>query len=380
MSIDTVRTADLDRLFREVAERRPIRHAVMAVESGDGSFRWASATGEADDAGRPMLPGTPFFIASIDKLLNATIAVALAARGALDLDAPLSKYLPEGVTSGLHRWKGSDVTARITVRHLLAHASGLPDWLEDRPRRGRSVVDRVVRDGDAAFQLPEIAAVVRDLKPYFPPQDMAAGRQSIRYSDTNFILLVAILEAVTKRPLPNLHETLLYKPLGMRHTWFAGQSTPLEPTLVPSVLQVEGLSFPIPQLMRSFQGIYSTATDLITFMRGLVRGEAFGDAVPLATMQARWNRFGIPRDRAALRAPNWPIEYGLGIKRFQVPRLFNGLRRMPPVVGHSGSTGTWLFHCPERDLYFAGAVDEVTAGAVPYRLMPRMLRLLRAVE
>jgi D-alanyl-D-alanine carboxypeptidase len=327
-----------------------------------------------------MLPGTPFFIASIDKLLNATIAVALAARGALDLDAPLSKYLPEGVTSGLHRWKGSDVTARITVRHLLAHASGLPDWLEDRPRRGRSVVDRVVRDGDAAFQLPEIAAVVRDLKPYFPPQDMAAGRQSIRYSDTNFILLVAILEAVTKRPLPNLHETLLYKPLGMRHTWFAGQSTPLEPTLVPSVLQVEGLSFPIPQLMRSFQGIYSTATDLITFMRGLVRGEAFGDAVPLATMQARWNRFGIPRDRAALRAPNWPIEYGLGIKRFQVPRLFNGLRRMPPVVGHSGSTGTWLFHCPERDLYFAGAVDEVTAGAVPYRLMPRMLRLLRAVE
>jgi D-alanyl-D-alanine carboxypeptidase len=369
----------LERLLQDVTSRKPIRHAVMAVESGDGSFRWAGATGEADDSGRPMLPGTPFFIASIDKLLNATIAVVLAGRGVVDLDAPLSAYLPDEVTRGLHRWKGTDVTAQITVRHLLAHASGLPDWLEDRPRRGLSIVDRVVRDGDAAFDLPEIAGVVRELRPHFPPQDMAAARQTIRYSDTNFILLVAMLEAVTKRPLPNLHETLLYRPLGMRHTWFAGQSTPLEPTLVPAALNVEGRPFPIPRLMRSFQGIYSTAADLITFMRGLVRGEVVQDEAPLAVMQARWNRFGIPRDRAALRAPNWPIEYGLGIKRFQVPRLLNGLRRMPPVIGHSGSTGTWLFHCPERDLYFAGTVDEVTAGAVPYRVVPRMLRLLRAV-
>jgi D-alanyl-D-alanine carboxypeptidase len=376
MSIDTSRVDDLDRLFQDVAARKPIRHAVMAVETGDRSFQWARAVGEADDSGRPMLPGTPFFIASIDKLLNATIAVALAGRGVLDLDAPLSTYLPDDVTRGLHRWKGTDVTARITVRHLLAHASGLPDWLEDRPRRGRSVVDRVVRDGDAAFDLPEIAAVARGLRPHFAPQDMAAGRQTIRYSDTNFILLAAIIELVTGQTLPALHDRLLYRPLGMRHTWFAGQSTPLEPTLVPSVLQLDGLSLPIPQLMRSFQGIYSTAADLITFMRGLVRGEVFQDVAPLATMQARWNRFGFPRDRAALRAPNWPIEYGLGIKRFQVPRLFNGLRRMPPVIGHSGSTGTWLFHCPERDLYFAGAVDEVTAGAVPYRMMPRMLRVL----
>ena len=165
MNIDPARTDDLERLFQEVAARKPIWHAVMAVESGDGSFRWGRAVGDADGTGRPMLPGTPFFIASIDKLLNATIAVALAGRGALDLDAPLPAYLPDEVTRGLHRWKGTDATARITVRHLLAHASGLPDWLEDRPRGGLSVVDRVVRDGDVAFELAEIAAVVRALRP-----------------------------------------------------------------------------------------------------------------------------------------------------------------------------------------------------------------------
>lgn len=376
MTIDRARTADLERLLRDVATRKPIRHAVMAVESGDRTFQWAGASGDADGAGRPMQPGTPFFIASIDKLLNATIAVALAGRGTLDLEAPLSAYLPDEVTRGLHRWKGTDVTARITVRHLLAHASGLPDWLEDRPHGGLSLVDRVVRDGDPALDLAGIAAIVRELRPHFPPQDLAARRQTIRYSDTNFILLVSIIESVMGQPLPAVHETLLYRPLGMRHTWFAGRSEPIEPTPEPSVLHIEGRPFPIPLLTRSFYGVYSTAADLITFMRGLVRGEIFPDSAPLGAMQARWNRFGIPRDRAALRAPNWPIEYGLGIKRFQVPRLFNGFRRMPPVIGHSGSTGTWLFHCPERDLHFAGAVDEVTAGAVPYRLVPRMLRAL----
>jgi D-alanyl-D-alanine carboxypeptidase len=379
MNVDQARTQNLEQLLRATAARKPIRHAVLAVESGDRSFQWAGAAGDADGTGRAMQPEMPFFIASIDKLLNATIAVALAGRGALDLDAPMSAYLPDEVTRGLHRWKGMDVTGRISVRHLLAHASGLPDWLEDPPRGGISLVDRVVRDGDIALDLAGIAAIVRELRPHFPPQDLSAARHTIRYSDTNFILLVSIIESVTGQPLPEVHETLLYRPLGMRHTWFAGRSEPIDPATEPSVLHIEGRPFPIPLLTRSFYGVYSTTADLITFMRGLVRGKVFEGSSPLAIMQARWNRFGFPRDRAALRAPNWPIEYGLGIKRFQVPRLFNGFRRMPPVIGHSGSTGTWLFWCPERDLYFAGAVDEVTAGAVPYRLVPRMLRALREV-
>src|SRR5690606_15771721 len=121
---------------------------------------------------------------------------------------------------------------------------------------------------------------------------------------------------------------------------------------------------------------YSTGADLITFMRALMRGTPFRDPATAGAMQTRWNRFGFPLDRAARRAPGWPIEYGLGLKRFLLPRVFNRFRRMPAVIGHTGSTGTWLFHCPERDLYLAGAVNEVTAAALPYRVVPRMLRLL----
>jgi hypothetical protein len=97
-------------------------------------------------------------------------------------------------------------------------------------------------------------------------------------------------------------------------------------------------------------------------------------------MQQRWNRFGLPFDRAALRSPGWPIEYGLGIMRFRLPWIFTPLHPMPAVVGHTGSTGCWLFYCPERDLFLAGSVDEVTAGALPYRLVPRVLQELHEVR
>ena len=103
-------------------------------------------------------------------------------------------------------------------------------------------------------------------------------------------------------------------------------------------------------------------------------------------MQSEWRRFGLPRDAAALRVPSWPIEYGLGVMRFhdplfklveRLPRLIRPIYPAPAVVGHSGSTGSWLFYCPELELLMSGTVDQAMAGRVPYRLVPR---ILKAVE
>jgi D-alanyl-D-alanine carboxypeptidase len=52
------------------------------------------------------------------------------------------------------------------------------------------------------------------------------------------------------------------------------------------------------------------------------------------------------------------------------------LAAMPAVIGHTGSTGSWFFHCPELDVRIAGTVNQATAGAVPYRCVPRLLRAL----
>ena len=71
-----------------LASRTPVEQAIIALESGDRSFRWTGATGEANPDGTPVQANTPFFIASIDKLFNATVVMKLHEGGQLDIDVP----------------------------------------------------------------------------------------------------------------------------------------------------------------------------------------------------------------------------------------------------------------------------------------------------
>ncbi|HOX13580.1 MAG TPA: serine hydrolase domain-containing protein [Spirochaetia bacterium] len=369
----------LQTLLDTLVSHQPIKQAIMAVESGDGSFRWSGAAGKSVD-GLPLDPEAPFFIASIDKLYNAAVVLMLAERGKLRLDDPISDYLPVDLTRGLHTLNGIDYSGSLTIRHLLSHSSGLADWLEDTPKNGKNLIEHVLERDDRSMSTAEIADLVRGLSPHFPPQDPSARRVKIRYSDTNFILIIALLETMCGQPLHRIHEDLLYAPLGLRHTYFPGTTLPLETTSAPVPLRAEGRIIEIPRLMTAFRGIYSTAGDTISFLRHLACGEVFQNPKTFALMQSRWNRFGFPMDRAALRSPGWPIEYGLGLMRFQLPRAFTSLKRLPAVIGHTGSTGCWLFWCPEMDLYFSGSVDEAGAGAVPYRIIPQILQILATGE
>jgi CubicO group peptidase (beta-lactamase class C family) len=371
----------LQELLDRLLSRAEFRQAVIAVESGDGSFRWIGTKGETDSAGTQVREGTPFFIASIDKLLNATVAMKLSESGQLDLDATISTYLPSVLVRGLHRLGGVDYTDEITVRHLLAHTSGLPDWLEDHAPGSPSIFERVLDEGDMALTIEDMANIVRDgHRPHFPPQEISSPSPKVRYSDTNYMLLIAIIEAVAGKPLHQVHTELLFRPLDMRHTYFVGRSQPLDPTPKPVILRAKGDPLHIPLLLRSVWGIYSTSADTFTFLRHLVRNELFEDPGTLALMQTRWNRFGFPLDRAALRAPSWPIEYGLGIMRFRLPRIVAPIHPMPAVLGHTGSTGCWLFYCPQWNMFLSGSVDEVTAGSLPYRIVPKLLRILRPFD
>jgi hypothetical protein len=81
-------SASVDRLsdlLHRLGKRSNVPHAVVAVESGDRSFHWAGATGTADTHGTSM-SDTPYFLASIDKLINATIVLRLHERGQVRLD------------------------------------------------------------------------------------------------------------------------------------------------------------------------------------------------------------------------------------------------------------------------------------------------------
>jgi CubicO group peptidase (beta-lactamase class C family) len=324
-----------------------------------------------------MSPDTPYFIASIDKLYTAAAVLKLQEEGRLALEATLSAYLPPELTDRIHVAGGVDRSDQITVGHLLSHTSGLADYLEDRPKGGQSLIERLIQGGsDLTLSAEGSMGTVRDdLAPHFPPQDPMSERSKVRYSDTNYLLLIAIVEALNHQPLHEVFHALIFAPAGMVHTYFLGVSEPLAPTPKPATLWAGDRPIDLPHVLVSLRSIYSTVGDQIASLRALLNGDLFDDPATLGLMHRCWKRFGLPLDAAALRAPSSPIEYGFGMMRFALPRMYMPLRPIPPVIGHTGSTGSWLFFCQHYGLLFAGTVDEVSAGAVPFRIVvPRVLR------
>jgi D-alanyl-D-alanine carboxypeptidase len=364
----------LTRLMRRLVGRRAIHHVALGAAATDGSWSWFDAVGSADLAGEPMRPGTPWLIASVTKLHIAAVVLRLVEQGHIDLDAPLTHCLPDDLRERVHVHEGRDFTGELTVVHLLGHLSGLPDYLEEKPPDGPRLIDEVLDGPDRAWTPADAVRRARDrLRTHFPPSDPNGSRPRIRYSDTNYQLLVVLMQQVTGRPVQELYRELLLEPLGLHRTWLPGQAAPPTTDRPATVWLGRRPLVDRPSALASIGDLYSTTEDLLVFGRDLFSGSLFDDVGTLGLMQRRFNRFSLPRSPATIRAPGWPIEYGLGVMRFGVGRLLAGGCRMPPVVGHTGSTGSWLWHAPDLGLVIAGTVDQTAAVAVPFRAVPRAL-------
>ncbi len=364
----------LDGLLASLPGHRGVRHAVMAVTHGDG-WHWSSAAGPTSPDGPAMTADTRVHLASVTKLFTATAVLQLVERGALGLDDPVTTWLPTELSVGLHRVDGVDHTANVTVRNLLAHTSGLPDYFLEAPAGDRSIGDLIVEQ-DVSFTIDDVVDRVRRLSPHFPPQH-GTGRHRAHYSDTNFQLLAEIVARVTGRAFAHVVEERILGPLGLDSTAFAGRPRPTTPREPVASLWSGDVVLDRPRLMASLGpdgGLVGTVSDAIRFLRALLEGRLFDDPGTLTAMTGRWNRFGVPRSRTAIMSPSWPIQYGLGIKRIGVLRLQAPGRRPATLIGHTGASGSWLLHCPEHDLTLAGTVDQTLAASVPYRIGPRILR------
>jgi CubicO group peptidase (beta-lactamase class C family) len=321
-----------------------------------------------------MHPRTPWFLASVTKLYVATVVLRLHERGLVDLEAPATEFLSADFASGLHVLDGVDYTDRITATHLLGHLSGLPDYLDERPRGGRNLVEEIIEEGDCAWSPADAVARARDrLTPHFPPSDPQAARPKIRYSDTNYQLLILIAQHVTGRPMGELYRELIFERVGLRQTWLPG-SPPAGLSPEPATVWLGDWALEDrPMAMASFGDLYSTTDDLLRFGRALFGEGLFDHPATGEAMRRRFHRFGFPSSMASLRAPSWPIEYGLGMMRFELSRWLAGGMRLPAVLGHTGSTGSWLWHAPRLQTVIAGTVDQATAASVPFRVVPRAL-------
>lgn len=357
-------------LQRSVDRRRYVRHGLLAVAAVDGGWTWEGAHGIAAPDGTPVTTATRYPIASITKLFTAAVCLRLAEQGRVQLRDRMVDLLPTEVSAGLHVRQGEDHTGEITLEHLLGHTSGLPDYYEEAPRGHRSPQARLLAGEDAPVPFDEVVRTVRDdLQPHFPPQPLDAARCKARYADTNYQLIGAILEATTGEPLASLFDRLLFAPLGLDDTSSYPHLPRSGARAQPDarvwakdvVLQPDGaLRHQVPD-----GGIISTLPDQVAFLQALVTGRVFDDPTMWHRMQQRWQRVFFP------------VEYGLGLMRYAPARWMSPFFAIPPIVGHTGSTATWLFHCPDLDIVTAGTFD-VAQPPLPFRFVPQVLRAVGA--
>ncbi|XVV00952.1 serine hydrolase domain-containing protein [Actinosynnema sp. CA-248983] len=358
--------ARLTHLVENFATRRRLHHVTAAITTGDRKLRWSAVCAPAG-AEHPPHSRSPFFIASVTKRFIITLVLQAHERGELELSAPITSYLPAETVAGLHVLRGVDRTSAITVRHLAGHTSGLPDYFEKR-RSGPSLYEHLRAGRDQAWSFEDVLRIVREQqRPHFVPQDLSAARQKARYSDTGFQLLIRIVEAVTGRSFADLLAERITTPLGLTRTRLPGRPRAATDTVTPLPLHTGRRRVELPSMIESSNDLVSTTDDLLAFQQALLAGDVFDNPGSVQLLTERRNR---------LR--NIPIlRYGLGTMFFHVGRLMSAGRRPLTLVGHSGVTGTWLFHCPELDLHLTGTVDHTGGQALPFRLMAQMLHVWR---
>ena len=171
---------------------------VLGVSSGDGET-WVGADGTPERDGPPAGRDAPFRIASITKVFVAVVVLQLVEEGRLRLDDPASRYAPDAGA-----WP-------VTIRELLNHTSGIPDFgMADE--FGEELAARRDRRWSAA----EVVALVADNEPTFP-----AGT-GYSYSNTNYVLLGEVVETVTGHGWAREVRRRILDPLELRDTYVAG--------------------------------------------------------------------------------------------------------------------------------------------------------------
>lgn len=330
---------------------RDLAGVVVRVERADDDLVWTGSTGE-------LGPHSRFFIASTTKLYTTAIVLRLVERGLLSLDDKLVDRVDPSLVRGLHVHRGVDLTDRITVRHLLAHTSGLPDYFSGREADGRSLERRLRQGHDTAWTLDDVVATARRLGPAFPP-----GRPGkALYSDTNFQLLGRIIELATGSSYVEALQAEVIAQLGITETWLHVDPEDRR----PAPLRDGPRQLHIPRAMTSFGpdgGVVATAGDLMTFLRGFFEGRLFDPAVLDGLRD--YNRIFFP------------LQYGVGFARFAWPRILSPLAPQPELLGHSGLSGTFGFFAPSRGTYLAGTVNNIAKPSRSFRLMLKLLQAAR---
>jgi D-alanyl-D-alanine carboxypeptidase len=307
---DAAQLADATRRVAKLVERAqqdarlPGLSAAFALP--DGRIGTAVAGYADPDAKRRVTPDTRFLAGSVGKSLHAALAVALARDGAVELDAPISRWI------GDEPWFARLPNARdLTLRLLLQHRSGLIDHVFSVEFVIRELKMRMFEDEHTVLSPEELIEAAFDREPLFP-----AGR-GFAYGDTNYVLAGIVIERATGRSSFDQIEERFLTPLELAGIVVArspriqglaiGHQFPVNPFLLPPKMVDERGLLPIhPMLESTAGGFAANPRDLVRWAKALFEGEAL-PADGLAEMT-----------RDPVETPDGR-RYGLGLYRYATP-------------------------------------------------------------
>lgn len=288
--------ADLERLIAE--ERRRIRAAMKKDRIPgaaicliyDGRPAWIEGFGVTDEESKlPVGQDTIFSIQSTSKNMTATAIMLAAQRGLLDLDKPITTYVPDFTINSRFE---ENARAKMTLRYLLANRAG---FTHEAP---------VGNDDDLSF--PSFEAHVRSISDTwlrFPVGDR------FRYSNLGFDLAGFILQTVMRKPFAECLKALLFDPLAMRDT--TAVTDDYMQRANRAIGYVDGYEA-VPRRLPFIPsgGIYASVRDLASYLLFHVNKGTSGERTLLN--EARWEEMhSFPFSGAySLGVTGWKLRFG----------------------------------------------------------------------
>ena len=289
--------------------------ALLHVRSPE-SNPWSGAVGLGEiETAAAMAPHDRFRAGSVMKPFVAVVALQLVEEGRFSLDDPMTAVLPVRATS---RFSASD---QITVRMLLNHTSGIPEWLTDEAAAEIATNPTRVRTVDEYLRLAAVQ------EPYFPPG------KGFTYSNTDYNLLGLAIEQATgrswreeirERVIEGLHldDTLLPEPgdLSIPGNYAHGYMD-----MGGNLVDMTGID-PSMAGAAGGHGLVTTTRDLACFLEAVLAGKLFQEAGTLDEMLTFV-------DMSQEASPSGlAVGYGLGVRKLLLPGSIE-------MLGHAGTTG-----------------------------------------
>lgn len=312
------------------------------------SLTWEGSSGN-------MNKDQTYFIASTTKLFTTAIILKLRAESKLNLDDKINKYIDKSILSGLHIYKGIDYSQELTIKHLLSHTSGLPDYFQGKGENGKSLENEITEGNDQFWTFEQAIDRTKKMASLFAP----GTKGKANYSDANFQLLGKIIESITHNSYSEKCQEIIIKPLGLTKTYVYQDST----DKTPKTLFYKSNNLNIPKAMTSFGAdgsIVSNSSDMLIFIEAFFTGKLFPKTY-IDELQ-EWNKIFFP------------IQSGTGLHLFKLPWIFNPTGAVPYFIGHSGLSGALAYYSPKEKIYIVGTVNQVAHPDISFKTMIKLVQ------